>query len=96
MTIRDTAHQNASDFPLLLSALLQRFGMAGPLDPLVAQGLHRRVLLAFLHAIIPEQEAVPDWYHDDAVYAQDKAVRAAEIILDSDEGGIPVDLGKWT
>ena len=66
------------------------------MDPLLAQALFNRSVMAFLHAIVPEPQAGEvNWYYIDQIFSRQPSERPSEVILDTDEGGIPVDLGKW-
>ncbi|KAI9188876.1 hypothetical protein H9P43_000298 [Blastocladiella emersonii ATCC 22665] len=49
VTLRGTAHQNHSDFPLLLPGLLRRVRMAGPADPRVALLRNNALAVEFMH-----------------------------------------------
>ncbi|KAI9003426.1 platelet-activating factor acetylhydrolase, isoform II-domain-containing protein [Hyaloraphidium curvatum] len=48
LTFPDTAHQNASDLPLLLPTLIRATGMAGKADPVKAARAQNRAALGFL------------------------------------------------
>ena len=53
VTLLQTAHQNQSDFPLLLPTILRAVKMAGPLAPTTAIHLNNRAMLSFLHKHVP-------------------------------------------
>jgi len=53
VTLLQTAHQNQSDFPLLLPTVLKFTSMAGVLSPTTALHLNNRAMLSYLHLHVP-------------------------------------------
>ena len=59
VTLLQTAHQNQSDFPLLLPTVLKFTSMAGVLPPTTALHLNNRAMLSFLHWHVPASMVRP-------------------------------------